>query len=200
MAQQTRNPSRRPVGGGFTVRRAQPRDLPGARDVLLRVVELDMGGFNPVNHRDVYDLQGAYLDNPRHGLWVAVDDEAGEVLGTAGIKPGGPSSPPHPRWLADRYDPHTTAQLHRVYIAPEHRRRGIAAALVEAARRFVAAEGNYQVICLHTRASVPGSNAFWRAMPTTEIYDGSGTGGPIESVHFELAMPDAEDTRPSSGP
>ena len=72
-------------------------------------------------------------------------------------------------WLAERYNGPTIAQLLRVYIARSHRRRGVARGLVTSARHFVASAGGYETIYLHTNASVPGAEAFWRAMPTTLV-------------------------------
>lgn len=180
---------RRQRRGGFTVRLVRTEDLEQARAVIVRVTENELGGLNPAYHWDLDDLTGTYLEHPRHALFVAVDDATGAVIGTTAVRAGGPKSPPHPAWLAARYDPERTAQLYRVYIAREDRRRGAARELVEAARRFVADEGGYDVIYLHTNAGVPGAEAFWRSMPTVETYDGRGKGGQSEAVHFELAMP-----------
>lgn len=156
----------------------------------MRVLREDFGyaELRPF-HADLDDLQGVYLDHPRHTLFVALDDATGAVLGTTGVRAGGPNSSPHPAWLAWRYSPETTAQLYRVYIAPDHRRRGVARALVEAARRWIAAEGGYRVIYLHTNVGVPGAEAFWRSLPTTETYDGRHE-SEYAPVHFELAFPE----------
>jgi ribosomal protein S18 acetylase RimI-like enzyme len=174
---------------GFTVREVRPEDIEQARAVILRVLEEDLhSGYIPEWHWDVDDIQGTYIDNPRQAMFVAVDDASGAVIGTTAIRAGGPKPVNHPQWLCDRYDPETTAQLYRVYIAREHRRRGAARALVDAARRFVRDEGGYTVIYLHTNVTVPEAEPFWRSMPTTEVYDGRhGRNAP---VHFELAMDD----------
>jgi GNAT superfamily N-acetyltransferase len=97
---------------------------------------------------------------------------------------------PHTRCGSPNATAGRTAQLLRVYIAADHRRRGVARNLVEHARQFAEQVG-YQTIYLHTNASVPGAEAFWRTMPTTLIYDGRGnSAGYSEAVHFELAVPD----------
>ena len=187
-------------GPGYTARPAQPGDLRRARELIVRVIEEDLGyAYNPAWHWDLDDLRGVYLDDPRHALWVVTDDATGELLATGAVRRGGPKSPPTPRWLADRYDRDRTAQVVRVYVARPHRRRGIARTLVELARRFAAAEGGYSVICLHTDRRAPGAEAFWRAMPTTLVYDPktdpqSDAAGDQsrETLHFELAFPGAE--------
>jgi ribosomal protein S18 acetylase RimI-like enzyme len=124
----------------------------------------------------------------RGALWVAVDDATGEIVGTGGVRRGGPKSPPE---MAAQYDPDRTAQVVRVYVDRAHRRRGIARTLVELARRFAAADGGYDVICLHTDVRAPGAEAFWRSMPTTLVYDpqGQGEGAYGSTLHFELAFP-----------
>jgi GNAT superfamily N-acetyltransferase len=179
------------IGSGFGVRMAGTDDLAGAVAVIRRVLHEDMGyPYRPDWHFDIDDPRTWYLDNPRHALFVAVDDGTRKVIGATGVMAGGPKSPPHPRWLAERYHPATTAQLFRVYIDRDQRRRGVARALVEAARRFVAAEGGYRVLYLHTDAiATPQAEHFWRAMDTTEIYDGRGKGEPSQALHFELALP-----------
>ncbi len=145
-------------GNGFTVRHARIEDLPGAQAVVRRVLQEDLGiGHTPMWHWDVDHPQKVYLDNPRHALFVAVDDATTEVIGTAGIQTGGPRSPIFESSLTDRYRFQETAQLYRVYISPEHRRRGVASTLVEAARRFVATEGGTGTCTctLTRRAPVP---------------------------------------------
>lgn len=174
----------------FTVRMVRPEEIVRTQTHLLRVLEEDLGvGYVPEWHYDLDDIQGVYIDHPRQALFVAVDDESDAIVGTTAVRALPPKSPPHPKWLAERYNSPRTAQLLRMYVAREHRRRGIARVLVDAAAQFIADEGSYDVIYLHTDASVAGAESFWRSMPTTEIYDGRGRGEGSEALHFELAMP-----------
>jgi GNAT superfamily N-acetyltransferase len=175
-------------GDGYSVRPAGP---PAARALIYRVLERDLGyGYDPAWHADLDDAQAYYLDHPRHALWVATDDETGKVVATGALRSGGPTSPPHERWLAERYAGETTAQVVRVYTAHSHRRRGIGRAIVEQIRRFAAAEGGYRVICFHTNALSPGAEAFWRAMPTVFVHDARGIDPFGETLHFELTLPE----------
>lgn len=176
---------------GFTIRTLQPDDFAEVREHVLRVTREDLlSEYRPEWHWDLDDLQGVYLDDPRQAMFVAVDGPSGAIVGTTAVVAVGPNSPPHPGWLAKRYSHPSVAQLLRVYVARGHRRRGIAGKLVTAAAQFVADEGGYTTIYLHTNASVPGAESFWRSMPTTEIYDGRGNpDGYSEAVHFELAIP-----------
>jgi GNAT superfamily N-acetyltransferase len=178
-------------GNGFTVRPARPEDLAAVRALVFGVLERDLGyGYNPEWHADLDNAQAVYIDHPRHALWVAVNDATGEVVGTGGVRSGGPKSPPHEQWLADRYAGDTTAQVVRVYTTHSHRRRGTGRTIVEQIRRFVAAEGGYTVICFHTNALAPGAEAFWRAMPTTFIHNARGIDPFGETLHFELRFPE----------
>jgi GNAT superfamily N-acetyltransferase len=178
------------AGDGFTVRPARPDDLPAARALIYRVLERDVGyGYNPAWHADLDSAQVYYLDHPRHAFWVAADDATGELVGTGALRSGGPTSPPHEPWLAERYAGDGTAQVVRVYTAHSHRRRGIGRAIVEQVRRFAAAEGGYRVICFHTNALSPGAEAFWRAMPTLFVHDARGIDPFGETLHFELTFP-----------
>jgi len=172
----------------FDVREARPDDLDVVRALMIQVFEQDFGyGYNPDFHGDVDDLQGVYLDNPRHTLLVAVDRTTGALLGTGGIRSGGLKPAFNHAWLVEKYDPERTAQLVRVYTARESRGRGVARALVNALLQFVAEEGSYDVLALHTDPRSPGAERFWRSMPTTLILDDRD--GPSGSLHFEMAIP-----------
>lgn len=174
---------------GYTVRPATPADVDGARRVMLDTFYNEFGyGYVPQWHRDVVDIQGTYLDDPRHLLLVAVHD--GEVVATTGVRSQGPHHPPHPRWLAERYPSGTTAQLVRVYVRPEHRRRGLARTLVDTACDFIANTPGYELIYLHTNVNIEGTEAFWRSA-AKEVFDARTTGehGPgVATVHFEIPM------------
>jgi len=184
------------TGRGFTVREVRPADFAAARAVIVRVLTEDLkSGYIPSIHWDLDDMQGVYLDNRRQALFVAVDHVTREIIGTIAVRADPPKSPPHPAWLAKRYAGDNVCQLFRAYIAREHRRRGAARFLVEAARRFIRAEGGYDTIYLHTNPAVPGAEPFWRAMPTREVFDARREPGAPGSnaLHFELAMLPPED-------
>jgi GNAT superfamily N-acetyltransferase len=187
-------PHAQPATASFSVRGARPADLTAARALIMRVIREDLGyEHNPAWHWDVDDLQGVYLDHPRHALFVAVDDASGELIGTSAVRGSRLTSPPSPGWLVARYDPERTAELCRVYVGRAHRRRGAARALVDAARRFVVRTGGYTTLSLHTDPRAPGAEPFWRAMPTTLVYDNRGRGDASETwptLYFEMALAD----------
>jgi ribosomal protein S18 acetylase RimI-like enzyme len=177
------------AGHGFNVRAAQLDDLAAARLLMIRTFDDDFGyGYKPEYHADVDDLQGVYLNTPRHALFVAVAAATGQIVGTAGVRSGGLKPAFNPPWLVARYDPDRTAQLVRVYTLREWRGHGVARTLVTAALRFAAAAGGYTVVALHTDPRSPGAERFWRSLPTTLIHDDRD--GPSGSLHFELALTD----------
>jgi GNAT superfamily N-acetyltransferase len=156
--------------------------------MMLRIFEDDFGyGYNPAYHTDVDEMQAVYLAHPRHTLLLALDDATGALLGTGGVRSGGLKPEFNHAWLVERYDPETTAQLVRVYTARESRGRGVARALVAALLHFVAEEGSYTVVALHTDPKSPGAERFWRSLPTTLILDDRD--GPSGSLHFEMDIP-----------
>ncbi|MFJ3792331.1 GNAT family N-acetyltransferase [Kitasatospora sp. NPDC090091] len=173
----------------YEIRHARPGDVPGARRLILDTFYREFGyGYVPDWHADVVDLQGHYLDHPRHALFVAA--HGGEVVATTALHSTGPAHPPHPRELAERYPSGTTAQLVRVYVRAGHRRNGLARELVRRACEFAAAEGGYRRLYLHTNTAVPGAEAFWRGL-AEEVYDARPTGehGPgVATVHFEIPL------------
>lgn len=180
-----------------TVRRAvTPQQLAAAREVVLGVAERDIGyGYTPQWHWDLDQMVETYVDNPRQAMFVAVTP-AGQVVATAAVRTGGPQSPPHPKWLADRYaDRARVAQLLRVATLAGHRRHGLARRLVAACQEFVRFDGGYRVLYLHTNAKVPQAEPFWRSLPVVEVYDARGrehdSDPRFQTIHFELPL-DAE--------
>jgi GNAT superfamily N-acetyltransferase len=176
----------------FTVRPATSDDIDAVRALMIRTFEEDFGyGYKPEFHTDVDDMQGVYLDNPRHTLLLAVDDTTGALLGTGGVRSGGLKPQFNQPWIVARYDPERTAQLVRVYTAREQRGRGVARAIVAELLRWVARQGSYAVVALHTDPRSPGAERFWRSLPTTLILDDRD--GPSGSLHFEMAIPTLDD-------
>lgn len=173
------------VDPSVTIRRATPADLPAARAIMLRILEEDFRiGYDPAVSWDIGDLEGIYLGHPRRTLVVAVDAD-GQVIGTAGVRGGrlrgGPTE------LVQRYaDEDATAQLVRVYILREHRRRGLGRALLRAVLRFVLDDGRYRVITLHTFPHSPGALPFWASVgdQVGEITDERG----MTEVFFEIPL------------
>jgi GNAT superfamily N-acetyltransferase len=170
----------------YVVREALPRDLAGARSVMLDTFHHDLGyGYMPEYHEDVINLGRAYLCHPRQRLWVAALGD--QVVATTAIRARGPATPPHPAWLARRYPDHVTAQLFRVYVRSEHRRRGLASELVSRAIEFVRSTPCYQRLYLHTDANVPGALEFWKSLGTV-VHDDRKPGPRLQTVHLEIDL------------
>lgn len=173
--------------GPYVVRRAESSDLDGARGVMLDTFYHEFGyGYRPEWHTDVIELEQTYLRTPRHALFVATKGD--EIVGTTGVRAVRPKTPPHPAWLTARYPESGTAQLFRVYVRPEHRRCGLARALVEVACEFIADTPGYEVIYLHTDTRVPGAEPFWRSL-ADEVHDGRDHDPrTFQTVHFEIPI------------
>ncbi|TCP56333.1 ribosomal protein S18 acetylase RimI-like enzyme [Tamaricihabitans halophyticus] len=170
--------------GDYLVRVARPADVAGARSVILDTLYRVLGyGYVPEWHADVVDLAGTYLDNPRHALFVAVHQN--HVVGTAAVRARGPK---RPDWLVERYPSTSTAELTRTYVRPEHRRHGLANAMIDLACEFVASDAGYQAIYLHTDPAIEGAEPFWRSIGK-EVHD-SRTAEPYDGwLHFEIPLP-----------
>ncbi|MFF9492449.1 GNAT family N-acetyltransferase [Streptomyces flaveolus] len=179
----------RPIDN-YTIRPATPADLDAARAVMLDTVYRDFGtGYVPRWHGDVIDLDGAYLSPARHTLLVAVDERDGEVVATGALDSRGPAHPPNPRHVAERYPSGVTAQLRRVYVRPEHRRRGLARRIVDELLAFAAADGGYRAVYLHTDPAVTGAEPFWRSLAKVVHDEREDVGGGQRVVHFDVPMP-----------
>ncbi len=156
---------------------------------MLDTVYRDFGtGYVPRWHGDIIDPVAAYLVPARHTLLVALDGENGEVVATAALDSRGPAHPPNPRHVADRYPCGTTAQLRRVYVRREHRRRGLARRLVAELLAFAAADGGYGALYLHTDPAVEGAEAFWRSLGTVVHDEREGVTGGQGVVHFDVPL------------
>ncbi|MEU9435114.1 GNAT family N-acetyltransferase [Streptomyces sp. NPDC048252] len=173
----------------YCIRPAGPEDLDGARAVMLDTVYRDFGtGYVPRWHGDIIDPVAAYLVPARHTLLVALDGEHGEVVATAALDSRGPAHPPNPRHVADRYPCGTTAQLRRVYVRREHRRRGLARRLVAELLAFAVADGGYGAAYLHTDPAVEGAEGFWRSLGTVVHDEREGVTGGQGIVHFDVPL------------
>ncbi|MEV6598665.1 GNAT family N-acetyltransferase [Actinoplanes sp. NPDC051346] len=160
---------------------AAPADLVEAEAVMREVLRADLGGYRAQWHRDLDNLEAAYL---RRGCALIVARDESGILGTAAIKPCLLASPPNPDWLAHEYNQPGVCQLVRVWVAARARRRGVGRALAERAVGWSVGPGGYRRVYLHTDAGVPGAEAFWRSMPTREVHDGRPD--PFNTVHFEI--------------
>jgi ribosomal protein S18 acetylase RimI-like enzyme len=173
----------------YCIRVATPDDVDDARAVMLDTVYHVFGtGYVPRWHADIIDPERFYLASPRHTLLVVVDDED-HVVATAALDSRGPAHPPNPRWLAERYPSGETAQLRRVYVRPEHRRRGLARRLVGELLEFAKADGGYRAVYLHTNPDSPDAVALWRSLGKEvcdERQDVPGGGSGI--AHFEIPL------------
>ncbi|MEV7710465.1 GNAT family N-acetyltransferase [Streptomyces sp. NPDC088270] len=171
----------------YVLRTATPADLGGARAVMLDTVYRDLkSGYVPRWHADIIDPDAAYLRPDRCTLLVVECD--GEIVATGAVRDRGPQAPPNPQWVADRFPSGTTAQLCRIYVAPGHRRNGLARRLVRELCDFVAAAGGYEAIYLHTDPSVPGAEPFWRSLADEVCDERALAGGGQGIVHFALPM------------
>ncbi|WP_328727165.1 GNAT family N-acetyltransferase [Streptomyces sp. NBC_00259] len=172
----------------YRIRAATTDDIDGARAVMLDTVYRDFGtGYVPRWHGDIIDPECFYLAPPRHTLLVAIDERDGAVAATAALDARGPAHPPNPRWLAERYPSGETAQLRRVYVRTEHRRRGLARRLVAELLEFAQADGGYRSVYLHAYPDSPGAMDLWRSLGKVVCDERDGVlGGGTGIVHFEI--------------
>ncbi|GGL79533.1 N-acetyltransferase [Streptomyces fumigatiscleroticus] len=156
---------------------------------MLDTVYRDFGtGYVPRWHGDIIDPAAAYLAPERHTLLVALDPDDGSVVATAALDSRGPAHPPNPAHIAERYPSGETAQLRRVYVRPEHRRRGLARRLVGKLLAFAEADGGYRSVYLHTDPSVPGAEPFWRSLGTVVHDEREDPGGGDGVLHVEIPL------------
>ncbi|MEV6390144.1 GNAT family N-acetyltransferase [Nocardia xishanensis] len=171
----------------YRLRVAGQADVAGARSVMLDTFYHVFGiGYLPEHHDDVIDPESAYLRHPLNRLWVA--EHAGDIVATTAVRAQGPRHPPHPRWLTERYPDPRTAQLFRVYVRPEHQRRGLARRLVAMAVEYVDTTTEFDDLYLHTDARTPGALEFWRSCARL-VHDARTPGEGFQTVHFDIPLP-----------
>lgn len=180
----------------YSVRLADGEDLDGARSVMLDTVYREFGhGYLPRFHSDIIDPESYYLAPEDNALFVA--EHGGRIAATAGVRSATPASPPHPAAVAERFEEGRTATLYRVYVLPEHRRQGLATALVRTCMDFIASRDRYTGVYLHTDARTPGAVEFWERHGKV-IFDEriavneqrpEALDEPFETVHFALDLP-----------
>jgi GNAT superfamily N-acetyltransferase len=153
---------------------------------MLDTVYRDFGtGYVPRWHGDIIDPAGAYLLPARHTLLVALDAD-GQIVATGALDSRGPLHPPNPRHVAERFPSGVTAQLRRIYVRPEHRRRGLARRLVTELLAFAAADGGYRSVYLHTDPQVEGAEAFWRSLGRVVHDEREDADGGQHVMHVEI--------------
>jgi GNAT superfamily N-acetyltransferase len=172
---------------GYAIRPIRADDIPAARALMITTFEEDFGtGYIPQFHSDVEDIGGVYINHPRHALFVAVDDDTGELIATAGVRDGALKPGVSPQHLVQRYSTGQTAQLVRVYTHRRHRRRGAARALVQKVIDHVAADEVYTILALHTYPHSPGAMVFWESIGVQVVADDRD--GPSRAVFFEIPL------------
>jgi len=163
------------VDEGLLIRELTEADVAAARRVMMRSVLEDFAdSYDPVMHADVDDLAGAYIRPVGAFMFVVVDTMTGDLLATGGVRTGAfqpDRVPPQLALLERRYRDGRTGQIVRVYVLKEHRRRGIARALVRAIIDRVRDEALYERLALHTYPHSPGALAFWTSMSFQEVLD-----------------------------
>ncbi|SEE29728.1 GNAT family N-acetyltransferase [Ruania alba] len=170
---------------GFTIRPLAPADVPAAQAVMMRSVVEDFGAeHDAVIHADIDDLLGTYDRADGPFMLVVVDEVTDQIVATGGMRDGRLRPGVTPEDLVERYDDGSTGQVVRVYTLREHRRRGIAKALVRNVLDKAARDGHYERIAFHTLLSSPGAVAFWTAMGAELVHD--DTYGPSEAMYYEF--------------
>ncbi|MFE7743046.1 GNAT family N-acetyltransferase [Nocardia sp. NPDC057455] len=86
-----------------------------------------------------------------------------------------------------------TAQLFRVYVRPEHHRRGPATRSVRAAIDYGCTTTEFDRLYPHTDARTPGALDFWLTFGRI-LHDARGPHTGFQTVHLEIPLP-----RPHSG-
>jgi GNAT superfamily N-acetyltransferase len=163
------------VDDQMMIRELTEADVPAAQEIMKRSVLEDLGEtYDPATHADIGDLHDSHLHTEGAFMLVVEDTASGDLVATGGIRSGalGPDDvPAHLALLERRYRDGRTGQIVRVHVRHEHRRRGIARALVQEIISRVNATALYERLALQTHPYSPGALPFWQAMGFAEVLD-----------------------------
>jgi GNAT superfamily N-acetyltransferase len=172
----------------LVIRELEERDISEAQEVMRSVLEDSVAAYDPVIHADIEDLYESYLQPEDAFMLVVEDMRSGKVVATGGLRNGAfdpEEVPPQLALLERRYRDGRTGQVGRVHVLPQHRRRGIARAVVEAIVERVRREALYGRLALHTHPYSPGALPFCLAMGFHEVLDDMEAS---RQIFFELPL------------
>jgi GNAT superfamily N-acetyltransferase len=152
------------VVGAARVERFRADDLDAVRALVLAGLEEHWGALDPTLNPDLEDLAGAYV----HGA-VLVARLDGAIVGCGVLVPTGTGE----------------AEVKRMSVASEHRRRGIATAVLDALVDIARGWGCRAVV-LETTTSWSDAVAFYRRAGFTHTHDDVGAFG--SDSHFRLDL------------
>lgn len=167
------------------IRRYEPQDATAVRDLFIKINR----AMAPDSLRDAFEAYVAqslreeidripdYYGARDGSFWIATDDDG--LLGMFGLE----------RVDAD------SAELRRMYVAPEVRRRGVARAMLAHAEQVCAAAGLRRLI-LSTSELQPAALALYRASgfilvreEVAEARSNKTVGAGLRRFHFEKQLP-----------
>ena len=155
----------------FYIRNSQPSDTAAVHG-LFAYAQAEYGNSDDyvtyaIAH-DLSDIEQHYVNAPRSAFYCAVDTASQSLLGIVGIRPLAIGDTDyynecmaceHPS-TAVPFEPHTTAELNRMAVAPHARRRGIARALIHRCLSFCHS-CHYSHLHLSTLATMTQAVAFY---------------------------------------
>ena len=156
---------------GFYIRDCQPSDTAAVHEMFAAAQVEYNNSQDYVRHafaHDLSDISRHYVHAPRSAFFCALDSHSQALLGIVGIRPMAVGDADYYKEClavdypsaAVPFDPHTTAELNRMVVAPLARRRGIARSLIHRCLAFCHA-ARYTHLHLSTLATMQPAIAFY---------------------------------------
>lgn len=162
----------------YTIRSFEPKDLTACRK--LYTDGLLSGSLAPNDTGlDIDNLEQVYMRPPQNHFWVATTPE-GEVVGMLGVQ----------------HHEAGVAEIRRLRVRQEHRRRGIGSALLETALRFCQEKGDVKVTLdtvMDKDMAVPLFEKFHFRLQNTKVV------GEKELLYFYLDLYSGEKKHTDNG-
>ncbi len=140
---------------------------------------LPQARLDEVDHQLIAKLWAgifAELDLPRHSILVA--EERDELIGVVHLSPS--------------VDDPNDMEVARLYVLPEHQRRGVGSSLLADAERFGRLSG-FRHASLWVVENHHAAQGFYTArgwLPTGESVTRQGGGWSVQELRYRLALPD----------
>lgn len=154
------------------------KEIEKVQEFLFKMIKLEFGyDYVPKWHYDIVNLEEYYIKPDRNNLFVAYNDETGEILATIGIRAYDKDFPE----FREIYSEKNTASIWRLFVERRCRRCGLASKMFNVAENF-AVESDFENIYLHTHKNLDGALKFWMKMGFIIALDEEDE---LETVHMD---------------
>lgn len=154
------------------------KEIQEIQDFIFYQIKNEYGyGYIANFHNDIIKLDKYYLNNKRNNLFLAINLENNDIMGTIAIR----EYDKNYNEFKKIYSKYSTASIWRLFVDVKYRRLGIGKMLVKKVEEF-SKENNYNHIYLHTHKTLNGALEFWLSLNYFITID---TENEFKTVHMD---------------